>query len=138
MKPLHRLLALEPTERRLLLEAALVVTMVRLGLAAAGFPAVRRWRLPLAPRPPARSGTRPLRDRIAWAVAAAGRHLPGRTTCLARALAAELLLRRHGHPARLVIGVGRDGAEGFRAHAWVESTAQALLVPLLRLDPEGP
>lgn len=44
-----------------------------------------------------------------------------RSTCLYRSAAECLVLRRLGHPARVVIGVGSDdGALGVMAHAWVE------------------
>ena len=58
----------------------------------------------------------------------AARTLPG-SSCLARSLVAELLLRRGGHPATLRIGVaalpvaevvGAARAD-LDAHAWVES-----------------
>lgn len=61
--------------------------------------------------------------RLAWAVAAAARRLPAWfRACLPQALAAEALLRRHGAPAELVIGV-RPAASGgpVQAHAWVMS-----------------
>jgi hypothetical protein len=45
-------------------------------------------------------------------------HMPWRTTCLVRALAGSLLLRRRGTPATIRFGVNRaDG--GFSAHAWL-------------------
>lgn len=46
--------------------------------------------------------------------------MPG-ATCLARALAAEWLLRRGGHDARLTIGVASGRNASLDAHAWVES-----------------
>ncbi len=54
------------------------------------------------------------------AMSRAARTLPG-SRCLARALAALLLLRRGGSPARLVLGVAPDAGCTLRAHAWVES-----------------
>lgn len=49
-----------------------------------------------------------------------------RSTCLARALAAERLLRAQGCDSTIVIGVAESGALGdaappLDAHAWVES-----------------
>jgi hypothetical protein len=69
------------------------------------------------------------------AVAAAWRALgrlgrvPGgrwRNTCLYRAAAACLALRRCGVPARLRLGVRRDGS-AILAHAWVEDGAGRVL-----------
>src|SRR3990172_2645762 len=48
--------------------------------------------------------------RIAWAVDAASRYVPGTGMCLPRALAAAVLLTRAGLPARLWVGAARgDG-----------------------------
>ena len=58
--------------------------------------------------------------RLAWALAAAGRRLPGGRNCLAEALAGLVMLRRSGRPARLRIGVARRVSGSFVAHAWVE------------------
>jgi hypothetical protein len=63
---------------------------------------------------------------IAWAVAAAGRRLPA-ATCLVQALAARVLLARAGHETRIRLGVGRDDAGAFTAHAWVEDDRGILL-----------
>jgi hypothetical protein len=51
---------------------------------------------------------------------AAARCVPG-TMCLPQALAAEFLLARHAHPARLCIGMTSAGRGRVRGHAWVES-----------------
>ncbi len=53
------------------------------------------------------------------AVDRAARTIPG-SACLARALTAELLLRRSGQSVRVTIGVAPDGTP-LDAHAWVES-----------------
>jgi hypothetical protein len=57
--------------------------------------------------------------RVAWAVRAASRRIPG-ASCLTQAVAARLLLARYGHHALLRIGVRRDERGGFEAHAWAE------------------
>lgn len=103
-------LALPASDRRLLLGALVALAGVRLALRVVPVDRVRR-RVGRA-RPHARPA-----ERIAWAVQAASRRLPG-TTCLASALAAQRLLARDGHDCQLTIGVARDG-RGFAAHAWV-------------------
>src|SRR5207244_8955670 len=86
---------------------------------------------------------------IASAVAAAGRRVPGGRNCLAQALAAHVLLGRHGHASRLRLGVARGAAGEFAAHAWVEiddavlvgATGRERFTPLPALDgadPRGP
>ncbi|HEX4601145.1 MAG TPA: lasso peptide biosynthesis B2 protein [Gemmatimonadales bacterium] len=99
----------------------LLIGAVRVGLALLPFHRLRHllaWLASGAARHPA-----PAR-RIAWAVAAAGRHLPG-ATCLIQALSAQTLLARHGHAARLRIGVARANG-GIAAHAWLERDGQPL------------
>lgn len=61
-------------------------------------------------------------SRVRRAMKRAQRTMPS-TTCLARALAAEYLLRSGGHQAALTIGVakGAAGDPPLDAHAWVES-----------------
>lgn len=63
--------------------------------------------------------------RIAWAVEAAARRLPG-TTCLPMALVAQRLLSSSGHRGELHVGVTRAGAK-FAAHAWVECEGRVLI-----------
>jgi hypothetical protein len=124
MRTLARLAALAPAERRLALAAALLVAGARLALVLLPYRTVRRLAARLA-RPRARP---PLpASRVAWAVAAAGRRVPGGANCLAQALAAHVLLRRHGHPSRVRLGVARTPRRGLEAHAWVELEGAALV-----------
>jgi hypothetical protein len=53
----------------------------------------------------------------------AARRLPWHSTCLMRALAGRVMLRRRGCPATVYLGVARGagGEQGF--HAWVEAGA---------------
>lgn len=64
---------------------------------------------------------------VVWAVAVAGRYVPGGRGCLPQALAAETLLKRYGFPAELKIGVAMSGGGIFQAHAWVESRGEILV-----------
>jgi hypothetical protein len=65
-------------------------------------------------------------ERIVWAVGAAGRLVP-RTTCLARALAAQALLARRGHASELRLGVAGGAGRVFEAHAWLERDGRVLI-----------
>ncbi len=64
-------------------------------------------------------------ERITWAVHVVGRRFT--TNCLVQAITAYILLRRHGHPANLRIGVQYDNDRSFAAHAWVESQAYVVI-----------
>ena len=57
--------------------------------------------------------------RTAWAIEATGRRLGRMSTCLVRALVAELVLDQQDGPMTLTIGVRRTGAGVFHAHAWL-------------------
>jgi hypothetical protein len=111
----RRLSRMDPDRRALLAEALLLLLCARVGLRLLSFATLRR-RLR---RPPVPLG-QPV-DRIAWAVSAVAARLTG-TTCLAEALAAESMLRHHGHQPTLNLGVHSDGGvhSHLDAHAWVE------------------
>ena len=110
--------ALAGQDRRLLAETALLVLRVRAGLRLGSFAALRR-RLDAAPASP--GSAPPGLERVAWAVAAVARRVPG-TTCLAESLVAHTLLRRRGFSPVLHIGVRAHAgaAVPLDAHAWVE------------------
>jgi hypothetical protein len=126
MRRVHRFLGLARPDRCLLVESALLLGALRFGLSLLPFRLVRRladrlsaWR--------AGQGVGQLpTERIAWAIAAVSQYLPA-ATCLARALAAQVLLVRHGYPAILRIGVARDVAGRLEAHAWIESEGRVVL-----------
>ena len=100
----------------------MLLAAVRLGLWIVPFASLRRWATRLARPRDTSPGAVPLpAERIAWAVSAAGRRVPGGGHCLARALTAQTLLARYGYPARLRIGVAHTTQQGFHAHAWVET-----------------
>lgn len=62
-------------------------------------------------------------QRIAWALHAVNRRLPRPLACLGQALAAHTVLRRHGLPAVVYLGVdpAKPLSAGLDAHAWVRS-----------------
>ncbi len=67
-------------------------------------------------------------ERIAWALEATGPRLGRLSSCLARAVVAEMLLAPTGDPVHLCIGVRLGGAGGtFQAHAWVARADRVLV-----------
>jgi hypothetical protein len=76
------------------------------------------------PRRPPRT-QKPL-GMLLWAVQATSRPNP-LTTCLSEALTAQVLLHRHGYPARVRIGVAKAQDGRLEAHAWLESGDQLVL-----------
>jgi hypothetical protein len=143
MTRLSKFIALAPSERRVVLEALASVALMRFATWTMPFERMRA----LADRMGSRSGralsVRPARERIAWAVNAAGNLVPAGSNCLVRALAAEVMLGRYGYPAELRFGVANPATGGFKAHAWLESEGTVVIgdfelesyVPLARTDP---
>lgn len=66
-------------------------------------------------------------EKIAWAIGALSRRLPGLRNCLVQALAGQALLARHGQSSQLRIGVARFADGQFKAHAWVEVAGRLLI-----------
>lgn len=66
-------------------------------------------------------------ERVGRAIEAASRRLPFAGSCLVRATAGMLLLRRLELPGELKIGVAREERRGFEAHAWVECDGKVLI-----------
>ncbi|MCB9103886.1 MAG: lasso peptide biosynthesis B2 protein [Anaerolineales bacterium] len=110
---------LSPAERRVFIEALLLLPVLALGLRLLG---LRRTQAGLArfSRPGA-PPAQPIPDaqRLAYLVRTAAAHGLYRATCLPQALAVWWLLRRQGLTGELRIGV-RKAAGQFAAHAWVE------------------
>lgn len=65
-------------------------------------------------------------EKITAAVERAAFHVPA-ATCLTRALAAQVLLGRHGYACALRLGVTRDPANALKAHAWLEYRGAIIL-----------
>lgn len=109
---------LSGAERRLLFSAFAYLLATRVALLLFSFrPLVKRSLAAVA----AGNQTSSLPpQRIAWVIRAASRALPGGGNCLLQALAIHPLLLRHGHPARIRIGVAKAPGGQLKAHAWVE------------------
>ena len=120
-----RFRSLPSSDRDLFLVALVAIVSVRVGLWATSFRRLRRSVARIAPRHGRPDPTPGEADRIGWAVGSAARFVPN-ATCLPRALAAEAILRRRGHPAHLRLGVTRDEG-GVQAHAWVESYGRVVV-----------
>lgn len=123
----RKFLRLSSAERRLLISAALLLGVIRLGLLLFPFSVVRRVVARVMPVPSTLHKTQgPPIDQFVWAVGVASRYVP-QVTCLTQALALQVLLARRGHLARLRIGVLRDEERQLRAHAWVECEGKVVL-----------
>jgi hypothetical protein len=139
MRRLHSLLRLAPADRRLLIETALLLAAIRLGLSLLSFRTVLNLLAAILRKPKletrnpepetfrSRSTQQASSNRIVWAVDLASRHVPATRNCLIRALAANALLARQHYPARLHIGVAKGTDNKLQAHAWVESGGKVVV-----------
>jgi len=122
VKTRDRVLRLPPADRRLRVEAFVLVAIAHVAVRVLSFATVRRlvaWAArPASARPPVRPAA------VRRAVEAAARALPG-STCLMTGLAAHVLLARGGRPSRLSIGIAPESK--LRAHAWVESRSEVVV-----------
>ena len=70
----------------------------------------------------------PTPQQVAWAVEAVAGNAPWTSTCLMRALAGNVLLRRRGISSVLTLGVATTGASGtIVAHAWLRCGESVLI-----------
>lgn len=128
MEPLRKFSLLPTLDRRMLIKAALLLELTKLGMRLLPFRTLSRLLARAAGTTVGlRRADHASPERIGWAVEAASRHAPGLKTCLAQALAAHVLLTRRGHPALLHIGVARGEQGQFQAHAWVESKGKVVI-----------
>ena len=147
MEPLRKFLCLPTVERWLLIKATLLLEATKLGMRLLPFRTLRRLMslvadAPIRPQYAEHSSA----ERVVWAVEVASRHTPGVKTCLAQALATQVLLARRGYPTFVHIGVVRGEQERFEAHAWVVSEGKIVIggselgryTPLAILGVEGP
>ena len=114
MRVLKVFSSLSWADQSLLLEAALLVGIVRTALWFFPFRTVQR--ILFAMSKPSRATHSA--DRIVWSVMAVSPYLP-RATCLTQALAGQALLARSGYKSRVEIGVAKDEQRRFEAHAWL-------------------
>jgi hypothetical protein len=128
MKRLRKFLRLPAAERRFLVKAALLLGAIELGMRLLPFRTLRYLltRATYAPRR-SRQAAHLSAKRIGWAVETANYYTPGASTCLAQALATQVLLARCGFPALLHLGVARGERDEFQAHAWVESDGKVVI-----------
>jgi hypothetical protein len=58
-------------------------------------------------------------ERLSWAIAVAAQHVPWRSDCLIKTIAADRWLRRYHLQPDFYLGVAKDEKGVFAAHAWL-------------------
>src|SRR5262245_60858114 len=122
-------MALSGEERIVLVELSLVVPLISGALWMLGtsrtYRLLRRWSgIARAPGVHVEASTA-LAHRLGQLVKVAARHGAYGATCLQQSLALWWILRRHGLPAELRIGVGKTNPK-LTAHAWVEIAGEVI------------
>ncbi|WP_424016474.1 lasso peptide biosynthesis B2 protein [Halorientalis pallida] len=128
-------------DRVRLLTAAVLLPVVRVALAVISFARLRAGLVRVADSTASFIPGSPRPERIAWAVDAADRTVPGDRTCLVRSLTTEALLRAYGHDPVHRIGVDRSEDGAVEAHSWIEYDGDVLigqLDDLARYEPLPP
>lgn len=134
MRQLKRWRSLDDCERKLLLEALVALTKARLLLWLRPFSATWRDYDSQNSQRLQQSDAEPIDPAlVALAVRRASRVVPA-STCLAQALATQMMLARRGITVEVRIGVARDEHRSFEAHAWVELGGRVLIGNLNDLD----
>ena len=119
-----RFFQLTPADWWLLVAVALAQVAAAAALHAMPLPALRTRAGRL--RRPAQFLVRGSDERIVWAIEATGRRLGRVSTCLLRALVAELVLNPKGGTICLTIGIRRT-ADTLQAHAWLARNGRVLI-----------
>lgn len=115
--------------RRLLVEAAGLLALIRIGLRTSGYASVERRLSRWAGHHAAPDAADDVIERVVRAIEGVSRRLP-RMTCLVRALATHAMLSRRGVRARVHIGVRPNTTPSapFDAHAWVETSDGRIVI----------
>jgi len=142
MQKLRKLLSVTTGERRLLVSSTIWLVAIRLARVVLPFRTLLRLtRLSSERNHSGRDDALPP-ERIAWAIQAISRYVPGMGNCLVQALAAQAMLARRNYPAHLRIGAAKDEVGQLKAHAWVELGGKVIIgkagvsqyTPLPRLE----
>ena len=122
MNAVHKFWRLSGSDRRLLLEAVVLLAAYRVALWMLSWDRVAALRSSRDKSPSKQLSI----ERLEWAVRTASRRIPG-ANCLTAALALHHLMSRAGYDSIVHIGVAKTPARGFEAHAWVEHDGVTML-----------
>lgn len=121
MELLRKLARTSWREKDLLLRAAFLVLLIRVGLHVVSFKRLQRMLDDSAdPAEYPRTRDESYIDDVVWAVRALARRTLGDKPCLVQALAARWMLGRAGFDTRLRIGVVKGPDKELLAHAWLD------------------
>jgi hypothetical protein len=146
MKQILSFLKLNYGDRSTLLQAYLLLTLVRLGLWLLPFERLWRGLVKLGQLQPSaapalktilKTEAQTVRQ-VIWAVNLSTRFSPGGAKCLARALTTKVLLDRRQCASDFKIGVAKNAQGELEAHAWIEIRNQVVMGQVNKLDQYTP
>jgi hypothetical protein len=122
MRKIGRATQLTLSDWRYLTIAILELLAARIRLSAfAAEEILRRLQAPLSAPP--RQSKSPLAnsdvERLSWAIAVAAQHVPWRSDCFVKTIAADRWLRRYHLQPDFYLGIAKDERGSFAAHAWL-------------------
>jgi hypothetical protein len=123
---LRKFLRLSIADRWLVGRALLLVAAIRLALAVLPYQRVLESLARLAQSRSSRRRSCHSPEQLVWAVRRASLAVPG-ATCLAQALAGQLILILHGYDCMLRVGFGRGDEGRLDGHAWLEHEGRVVL-----------
>lgn len=123
VEQLYKIIRDNSCGRFILIEAMILLILIRLGLQFFQFQTLHKLLEKIA-QP--KQNKQVSIYKIIWAITMISPHIPG-VKCLARALAAQVMLSRQEYPNQLRIGVGKDKQGQFIAHAWVENRGRTVI-----------
>jgi hypothetical protein len=134
MKRIVKFLRLPFIEKRLLFKSAFLLLTFRAGLSLFSFKSMLSYLDGIKQRKKKlKDANNPSEEKIVWVIDVVSRYVPY-TTCLSKALTAQVLLKRYGHFSNLHIGVVKNDKGKLDAHAWVESQGKIIIGDLKDLS----
>ena|SRR5581483_3522411 len=125
MRAFRKFLTAGNSERALAMRSLMALVAAGSLVKLQRYPKLRK-RLQSPPTVHKSSARRPSQERVLRILSAVARRLPW-ATCLVQAIAAQDLLAEYGYAAQLRLGVNRDAAGEFSAHAWLEQDGTVLI-----------
>lgn len=128
MKKLFKFLKFSQSDRKLFLQAYVLMMFVRLGMLLLSFKKLQSLILKANLLRLLASATPNLTAKdIAMAVNRSARFSPGEVKCLAKALTTAVLMEIYSLPYQTKIGVAKGENNNLQAHAWVESEEKIVM-----------
>ncbi|MEZ5428764.1 MAG: lasso peptide biosynthesis B2 protein [Pyrinomonadaceae bacterium] len=132
MKKIYRFIFYPFGKKTLLIKSLILLWMIRVCLWVFPFKSLNKWLSYLYPATQSGEKTNwEIIGNVSDSVRAVSKYVPY-ASCLTQALAVRTLLNLRGQDSNLRIGVDKDAAEDFSAHAWIEIDGRIIIGKLPR------